>query len=94
MALIDNFKSWLYRLPLFAPAYHQKAITPHDTNELPVLPRAIRFDGGGTVVLTAPDETDADVDQSYTVVAGERLDIRAKKIKSTGTTATGIVIWW
>jgi hypothetical protein len=94
MALLDLFANWRSRLPLDAPAPNHEAITPSDTAELTVLPRAIRCNGAGDVVLTLPKSDGNDVDVTYTVRAGEVLNLRAKKVKSTGTTATGIVAWW
>jgi hypothetical protein len=92
MALLDLFEQVFKALD--APADRHEAITPHDTNELTVLPRAIRANGAGDIVVTMPKSDGTDVDVTYTVAAGEVLNIRPKKIKSTGTTATGIVAWW
>jgi hypothetical protein len=94
MALLDTFARWLNRETLDAPAKNQETLTPSDTVELAVLPRAIRCNGAGDLAVVMPDSTGNDVAVTYTVRAGEVLNIRPKKVKSTGTTATGIVAWW
>ena len=70
------------------PGRNVFAITPHATNEINPLPRAVRFDVGGTVVLRT---VEASADVTITVAAGEQLDWRIRYIRATGTTASGIV---
>lgn len=74
----DDLKS------VMAPARSMIAATLHDTNELAVLPRAIRCNVAGTVALRCIDDT---ADISITMVAGELLSIRPRYIRATGTTA-------
>jgi hypothetical protein len=90
----DTFAHRTAHLPIDGPAYNHAAITPSDTEELAVLPRAIRCNVGGDIVVTMPGADGSDVDVTYTVADGEVLDIRPKKIKATGTDAEGIVAWW
>lgn len=63
-------------------------MTPHDDNDLTLgACKGIWIGVGGTVSLIAAGDTDA---VQFTVAAG-LLPVRAKRVKSTGTTATGIV---
>ena len=63
------------------------AATPHDTNIIE-LTRALYVGGAGSIVVTMADG----VDCTFTGVSGGTiLPIQAKRIKSTGTTATSIV---
>ena len=68
-----------------SPARRLDLVTPHDTNELDPLPKALRIDTAGTVVLRA---VDSDADVTLNVFAGEQLAVRAKFVRSTGTSAT------
>lgn len=70
---------------LTSAARRMYAITPHATNEIDPLPKAIRCDVGGTVALRA---IDAAADVTITMSAGEVLPVRAQFIRATGTTAT------
>lgn len=72
-----------------APARAPYAITPHDTNPLPVFPKAIYVGTGGTIILRGVDGT-ADVTLKN-VQAGQELAIRARFIRATGTTAADLV---
>lgn len=69
------------------PARKVWAITPHATNEVDPLPKAIRADTAGTIALRA---VDSGADVTLTVAAGEVLPIRAQYIRATGTTVTTI----
>lgn len=75
-------------LALLAPARLAFAITPHDTNPIATLPRAVIVGGAGNVTLRA---VDSGADVTIAVVAAQVLDIRASHIRATGTTATGLV---
>jgi hypothetical protein len=66
-----------------------KAVTPHDTNILPDgATRGITVTVGG--ILSAIGDRD-DVAVLLPVVAGLTYSYRLKVVKSTGTTATGII---
>lgn len=65
------------------PARKMWLVTPHDTNELDPLPKSLRANTAGTLIVHAIDSA---VSVTLTVVAGERIDVRAKLVK-TGTTA-------
>lgn len=62
-------------------------ITPSDTVNFSRYPREILCGGAGTVAVVDVD----DVVTSYTVVAGQSIPQIAKRINSTGTTATPLV---
>ncbi|MCX5493088.1 hypothetical protein OSH11_00060 [Kaistia dalseonensis] len=70
------------------PATRHFAITPSDTVDLPIRPRALVFQTAGIAVLR--DETGADI--AYTRYAGDVLPLRAVRVLATGTTAT--LIGW
>ncbi|RJP21671.1 MAG: hypothetical protein C4529_07020 [Deltaproteobacteria bacterium] len=73
---------------LTGPIENGFAVTPHDSNEVAQTTRAIWVGGAGTlVVITRGGDTLTLVG----VPAGTLLPIRAKIVKSTGTTATSIV---
>lgn len=67
------------------PALRMFDIVPHDVNEIDPLPKAVRCDVGGTVVLRAAG---SNADVSITMVAGEVILVRAKHVRSSGTTAS------
>lgn len=69
------------------PARRCWLITPHATNEVDPLPKAIRANEAGTIALRAVDSA---ADVTMTVAAGEVLQIRAQYIRATGTTVTNI----
>lgn len=72
-----------------APSRAPFSITPHDSNELPVIPKALYVGTGGTVALRG---IGASTDVSFVNVAnGQILDVRAQYIRATGTTASDII---
>ncbi len=66
-----------------APGRQMFQITPHATDEVSPLPKAIRADEAGTVALRAAD---SGADVTVTMAAGEVLPVRAKYVRVTGTT--------
>lgn len=86
---MDKFSD--YPTSLTAPARDAATVSPDDSVDLTVLPRALyvgqtgnvsaRLIGGQTVVLE-------------NVQGGTVLPVRAAGINATGTTATGIVALW
>ncbi len=65
------------------------AITPHDTNEIPVTPKALYIGTGGSLVVFG---VDASADVTFVNVPnGFVLDVRALFVRATGTTASNIV---
>lgn len=72
------------------PADRHFAITPNDSTDLTITPRVIRIGGSGDIAI----RDIAGVDITYAVSDGEVIPIRAVRVLSTGTTATGIVGWY
>lgn len=84
---LDNFSSVLDSI--IAPARNCFAITPNDTAQLSILPKAIYVGTGGNLVVRA---VDGDSDVTFTNVAnGSLLDIRVLSVRATGTTATNLI---
>lgn len=74
---------------LGAPARQPYAITPHDTNPLPVVPKGIYVGTGGDVVLRGVAGT---ADVTYRNLGdGSYINVRAKFVRATGTTAADLV---
>lgn len=89
MPALDNFQdnpgSWS---GLSNPAEHVEAVTPHNTNELTYVTRALWIGTGGDItVVTKNDETV----QFTNVPDGTLLPVRVKQVKATGTDADDIV---
>ncbi|ANY19424.1 hypothetical protein A6F68_00898 [Tsuneonella dongtanensis] len=74
---------------LTAPARQAFSVTPHDSNDLPQVPKAIYVGNGGSIALR-PIGSNEDV-TFVNVQDGTILDIRARAVRATGTTASGIV---
>lgn len=88
MAAIDTFKG--KHTQLDAPYTGGEAVTPHDTNELTNVSRALYVGTTGNVAVVMRDG------QSLTItsvpVGWHRM--RVKQVKSTGTTASNIHAFW
>lgn len=82
----DNFSA--LNPGLNAPASDGFAITPHDSNELTRVPRAIYVGTGGSIVLTTAKGNDLTFKN---VPSGSVLSVRALKVKATNTTATDLI---
>ncbi|MDP5084683.1 MAG: hypothetical protein NWQ23_04620 [Yoonia sp.] len=74
---------------LTSPAVAHYAIVPSDGADLPVRPRAIYVNAGGTAVLQ--DNDGAAI--SYEVTAGTVLSIRPLRVLAAGTTAQ-LIAWY
>lgn len=81
--------------PGLPPYRNAAAVTPHDTNELTNVARALyigtTLGAAGTIKVTTVNG------QAVTFVgnlAGTTLDVAAKIVWSTGTTSTNIVALW
>ena len=89
MPAVDVFAR--FRQDNFSPVSHAIAVTPHNTNELEYVTRAVYVGGAGDLKVTMQDSgTVTFVD----VPVGTTLPIRAKIVFDTGTTATDIVALW
>ena len=83
----DTFK--LTSDSVMAPARAPFAITPHDSNGLPTIPKAIYIGTGGTLVLRGIDGT---ADATFVNLGdGQVLDVRASHVRATGTTAANLI---
>lgn len=71
------------------PAENAFAVTPHDVNPLPSLPKYLYVGGSGRVTLRAQDGASDVVFEN--VPAGGYIYVRASYVRATGTTATAIV---
>lgn len=87
MPAVDEFAK--YTSGLESPARNVFSITPHETDELPFVPREIYVGGAGDIEMVAVDSDTAVILKA--VPAGMRLPYRAKRIISTNTTATDLV---
>ncbi|HZV17992.1 MAG TPA: hypothetical protein VFF84_04795 [Sphingobium sp.] len=85
--MADRFDSQIDSLT--QPARQAFAITPHATNEIDPLPKAIYVGTGGDITLRAADGQ-ADV-VFKNVAAGQIIDVRVRYIRAAGTTAADIV---
>jgi len=85
---MDDYKGLVTGLN--SPARQGFEVTPHDSNELAHYSRAIFVGVGGVIKVT----TSGGDTISLIAPAGAILPIVAKLIHSTGTTATGIVVFW
>jgi len=83
---MDEFES--LEKGLSSPATKHFLITPDDASDLPILPRAIFCQSGGTIVVRDP----FGVTLPYAMSVGDRLDLRAVRVMSTGT--TGVYYGW
>jgi len=65
------------------------AVTPHNTNALTDIPKALYVGTAGHVIIRAVDDT---TDQTWkNVPAGAVLPVRAQYVRATGTTAADIL---
>lgn len=72
-----------------APATRAVSVTPHDSNALSDIPKALFVGTGGTIAMRGVNDS---ADQSWTNVAdGSVLPFRARYVRATGTTASGIL---
>jgi hypothetical protein len=72
-----------------APATSAATITPHDSNALPNIPKAIYVGGSGDIAMRGVNGV---ADQLWkSVPAGSILPFRAAYVRATGTTATGLL---
>lgn len=65
-----------------------EAVTPHDTNELTAVSRALWIGVAGNVVVVTANGTTLTLKGAS---AGQVIPIRVKQVRATNTTATDIV---
>lgn len=72
-----------------APATASVAITPHDSNPLSTIPKALFVGTGGTITMRGANGA---ADHIWKNVAnGTVLPFRAQYVRATGTTATDML---
>lgn len=71
------------------PATRLRAVTPSDTLDLDFIPKALYIGTGGSISIIALEDS-APITLTN-VVAGTFIPVRAKFVRATGTTASGIV---
>lgn len=70
-----------------APASDAFAVTPNDSTDLSFIARSLFVGGAGDISVVTLEGTTV----SFTVPAGFILPLEVSRVRSTGTTATGIV---
>lgn len=70
-----------------APFYDAAAVTPSDSTDLPIQPRSLYIGGSGTLVV----DMQGGATVTFTAVPVGILEIRARRVRATGTTATNIL---
>ena len=74
----------------WGPAENAAAVTPNDSTDLTTITTALIVQVSGTIAV------DMLGGQSVTIgaLAGQYIPIRVRRVRATGTTATGIVAFW
>lgn len=72
-----------------SPARRCFVVTPHDSNALPFVTKALRADGNG-VITFRPIGQETDI--SHPVLAGERIDVCATHVRLTGTSGQTAIV--
>lgn len=80
-----------FQATVISPLTSAASVTPHNTNELSYVTRALYVGGVGDVAVTMQDGGEVTF---VGVPAGTTLPIRVKIVKATGTDATDIVALW
>lgn len=73
----------------FQPSRNPFPVVPDDRNELPMLPKALYVGTGGDVILRGVDGAEDVLLRN--VASGQIIDVRARYVRATGTTAADIV---
>ncbi len=88
MSQIDNFNGPAGDM-LIGSSVNPYAIVPHDTDPLPVVPKAFYVGTGGDIVVRG---IGGDQDVTFrNCLAGMTLCVRASHVRATGTTAADLV---
>lgn len=66
------------------------SITPDNNVDLTYWARGLRAAVAGDIVVVMATETNVANTHTFTVAAGEFVPVAVRRVKSTGTTATGI----
>jgi len=84
----DKFANMIGALD--SPSSGGAAVTPHDTNELPIASRRLLVEGAGDLTVVTVDGSEV----TFHSAADQYHELRVKQVKATGTDATGIVAFW
>lgn len=90
MAAVDQFQTT--KKNILESAVGGFLITASDANELAYITRALSFTTAGAIAVVMEDGSDFII-PSGALAAGIMHPLRIKKIKTTGTTASGFVGW-
>lgn len=88
----DKFDS--YSPSLTAPASSGSPVSPSDTASLPTHSRAIFVGTGGSLALELVGSSEGEVLTLQNVQAGMVYPLRVRKIRASGTTASGLICLW
>lgn len=70
------------------------AVTPSDSNNLSVIPKALWISGAGTLSVIAVDDGDAGTPVALgSLSVGTLVPLRVRRVRATGTTATVIALY-
>ena len=72
-----------------APAARARTVTPHDSNALPEVPKALYVGSGGTITMRGSGDSSDSVWAN--VPSGTVIPFRASHVRATGTTAADIL---
>jgi hypothetical protein len=86
----DAYQS--HQANLADPGFKAAAIAPHDTNDLPDIPRALYVGVGGDIVAICKNDTTSVTFKA--VPQGSILPVSVKRVLATGTTASQILGIW
>ena len=89
MPAADSFSR--FQSSVISPITNAAAVTPHDTNELSYVTRALYVGTGGNVKVQMQDSGTVTF---VSVPTGTTLPIRCKKVFATNTDATDMVALW
>lgn len=87
--MTDTFKT--FARSLTSPPEHAAEIAPDDAAILPFVTRALYVGGGGDVALRLMGGAEVTF---RGVQAGSLIPIRVDRVRSSGTTATGLIGLW
>lgn len=89
MTAVDSFSR--FQTQDFSPLTNAASVTPHNTNELSYVTRALYVGGAGDVAVTMQDSGEVTF---VGIPAGTTIPVRVKIVKATGTDATSIIALW
>lgn len=72
-----------------APAQRARAVTPHDSNPLPDVPKALYVGSGGTITMRGSGDSTDSIWSN--VPSGSIVPFRPSHVRATGTTASDIL---